>query len=367
MRILLTARAAGPGALALGLAACSGPASAPPDTPRLGATFTEAYRIDAFAAVSTLRFAPDDQLVVLDGMDKEVVVLGPDGDERSRWRPSPDLSAPAPAALAVSADGRVALNGPTGRINTFTLDGEHLETYGEDGRAVFGLAFDGVEHILVHALSSSFQALTDGSPRQVTRWPEGNVVWTSEREPSFIDAPRPFRAFPLFAHLGPGAIAVGMTDEYDLSIVDGAGAPVGRLARDVRLRGPDNRFKDYWTGLMRDGGEPEDRIEETVWPSTFPAVAYVFSGPPDGTIWVRRRLGVDDEHSPPVDVMLQSVFRLYDLFDPDTYEYLGTVEAPENVRLMDGNDHLVAGRYMGAFDEGPVIVYRVELLEPGGN
>ena len=300
-------------------------------------------------------------------MDKELVVLGPEGDERSRWRPTPDVSAPAPTALAVSTDGRVALNSPAGRINTFTLDGEHLETYGEDGRAVFGLAFDGVEHILVDARSSSIEALMDGAARQVTRWPEGNVVWTAEAEAPATGAPRPFRAFPVFAHLGPGALAVGMTDEYDLSILNGTGAPVGRLTRDVRLRGPDNRFKDYWAELMRDGGEPRDGIEQMVWPSTFPAIGYVFSGPPDGTIWVRRRLGVDDEHSPPVEVMLQSVFRVYDLFDPDTYGYLGTVEAPENVRLLDGNDHLVAGRLMGTFDEGPVIVYRVELLEPGGN
>ena len=366
MRILLAERVMASSALALGVAACSGPASAPAGT-RLGATFTEAYRIDAFAAVSTLRFAPNDQLVVLDGMDKELVVLGPEGDERSRWRPTPDVSAPAPTALAVSTDGRVALNSPAGRINTFTLDGEHLETYSEDGRAVFGLAFDGVEHILVDARSSSIEALMDGAARQVTRWPEGNVVWTSEPEAPATGAPRPFRAFPVFAHLGPGALAVGMTDEYDLSILNGTGAPVGRLTRDVRLRGPDNRFKDYWAELMRDGGEPRDGIEQMVWPSTFPAIGYVFSGPPDGTIWVRRRLGVDDEHSPPVEVMLQSVFRVYDLFDPDTYGYLGTVEAPENVRLLDGNDHLVAGRLMGAFDEGPVIVYRVELLEPGGN
>ena len=356
----------GPGALALGFAACSGPAPAPADT-RLDATFTEAYRIDAFAGVSTLRFAPNDQLVVLDGMDKELVVLGPEGDERARWRPTPDRSAPAPTALAVSADGRVALNSPAGRINTFTLEGEHLETYGEDGRAVFGLAFDDVEHILVDAHSSSIQAFLEGSARQVTRWPEGNVVWTSEPMAPSTGAPRPFRAFPLFAHLGPGAIAVGMTDEYDLSILNGAGEPVGRLARDVRLRGPDNRFKDYWTGLMRDGGEPQDRIEQIVWPPKFSAIGYVFAGPPGGTIWVRRRLGVDDEHAPPVQVMLQSVFQVYDLFDRDTYGYLGTVEAPENVRLMDGNDDSVAGRLMGAFDEGPVIVYRVELPELGGN
>ncbi len=135
----------------------------------------------------------------------------------------------------------------------------------------------------------------------------------------------------------------------------------------MRLRGPDNRFKNYWAELMRDDGEPREELEPTVWPSTFPAIGYVYSGPPDGTTWVRRRLGVDDVHSPPVEVMLQSVFRLYDPFDPDTYAYLGTVEAPENVRLMDGNHDSVAGRYMGAFDEGPVIVYRVKLLEPSGN
>ncbi len=66
-----------------------------------------------------------------------------------------------------------------------------------------------------------------GSARQVTRWPEGNVVWTSEPEAPPTGARRPFRAFPLFAHLGPGTIAVGMTDEYDLSILTGTGAPVG--------------------------------------------------------------------------------------------------------------------------------------------
>ena len=59
--------------------------------------------------------------------------------------------------------------------------------------------------------------------------------------------------------------------------------------------------------------------------------------------------------SPPVDEMLETV-RLYDLFSADTYQYIGTVEAPERMELVAGDAHRVAGVQKGEFDEQSVRV-----------
>lgn len=53
--------------------------------------------------------------------------------------------------------------------------------------------------------------------------------------------------------------------------------------------------------------------------------------------------------------------RMYDLFDGDDYQYLGTVEIPENLILMAGDSERVAGVHRGALGVESVYVLRVEL------
>ena len=54
---------------------------------------------------------------------------------------------------------------------------------------------------------------------------------------------------------------------------------------------------------MRGNGTSEARIDQLRLAETFPAISYVFTGPPNGTIWVRRNLGVNDKLAPTVEVM----------------------------------------------------------------
>ena len=332
-----------------------------PQTEALTVTFTEIFRVDSFSDVADMRFAPNNQLVVLDGTENELVVLNETGSELARWRTTPDAAARAPTAFDISPDGVVATDDPSGGINTFTLQGEQITSFG-GGESIFDLTFDGIGNVLTLTRGLSLRALTEGSPRKVTRWPDGEVLWTSPLVASGFGRPHPFRAFPVFAYAGPGRVAVGMTDVYALSVLDtSAGTPVGRITRDVPLRGPDAAYIERFNQLLRDTGASEDRISQTVYPETFPAISYVFTGPPNGTVWLRRHLGVDDAHAAPVEIMAQSSFRLYDLFAPDSYRYLGTVEAPNLISFMDGNDELVAGEVRGPFDEETVVVFRVDV------
>ena len=73
---------------------------------------------------------------------------------------------------------------------------------------------------------------------------------------------------------------------------------------------------------------------------------------------MRRHLGVDDSLSPTAEEMASSSFRLYDLFSPNTYEYIGTVQAPDRVNLMAGDQQRVAGIYDGPFGKPSLVVLR---------
>ena len=356
---LLARRVLAPSAFALGAAACGTDTST--SATSNPARFTETFRAEAYFNAARVRFAPNNRLVIVEGTERELIVLDETGNEVSKWRSTPDLAARGPTIFDVSSDGLVAVDDPTGRINTFTLDGERIGTFEARGMAVLGLAFDGAGNLLAETRGNSIQSLTEGSTRELMRWPGGEVLWTSPMLPRRLGGTRPFPPLPVFGHVGPRAVAVGMREAYDLAVLDTeSAAQVGQITRDVPLRGPDDAYRDNLSNLFRREGllEGEREIE---FPVTLPAVRYVFTGPPNGTIWVRRGLGVDDAHSPPITVMSAAPFRLYDLFEPDTYEYLGTVEAPDRVTLMDGTDALVAGVVRGPFDARIPVVYRVDL------
>ncbi len=74
-------------------------------------------------------------------------------------------------------------------------------------------------------------------------------------------------------------------------------------------------------------------------------------------MWVRRRGGVGDTVAAPVG----EEHRLYDLFDGENYGYIGTVEGPEGLTLMAGNETRVAGVHTDELDVSSVRVLRVEV------
>ena len=95
---------------------------------------------------------------------------------------------------------------------------------------------------------------------------------------------------------------------------------------------------------------------------TLPVLQDVFLGPPGRTVWVRRGMGVDDELSPPVGTSATEwTLRLYDLFDGLSYEYIGTVEVPEELIVMAGDSERIAGVHTDPLDVQSVRVLRVTL------
>ena len=59
-------------------------------------------------------------------------------------------------------------------------------------------------------------------------------------------------------------------------------------------------------------------------------------------------MGIGDILAPPVgDAMADWTYRLYDLFDGDTYEYVGTVEIPEDRNSWPVTANGIAGVHMG--------------------
>ena len=57
------------------------------------------------------------------------------------------------------------------------------------------------------------------------------------------------------------------------------------------------------------------------------------------------------------------MLRFYDLFSAETYEYMGTVEIPEDLRLMAGDSARVAGRHTDPLGVHSVRVLRVAMEE----
>ncbi len=144
-----------------------------------------------------------------------------------------------------------------------------------------------------------------------------------------------------------------MSDQYDLVVLDAStGHEVGRISREIPLRGPSDDFADRFLGDM-----PELRGRVTI-AETFPVITGVFTGPPDQTVWIRRGMGVGDSLAPPVGDMDDWTFLLYDLFSGETYEYLATVEIPPRLELMAGDATRVAGVQRSAMGEHTVRVMR---------
>ena len=72
-------------------------------------------------------------------------------------------------------------------------------------------------------------------------------------------------------------------------------------------------------------------------------------------------MGVGDPLGPPPPAGDGWKFLLHDLFDGDSYEYIGTVETPDNITLMAGDATRVAGRHRDELGAHSVRVLRVDI------
>lgn len=361
---LVTLRVTLSSSLVLGAVACGGVEN-PANTARLDGTFAEVFRDESFFSIGDLDFAPGGHLVVLDGMERAVTVLDAEGGVFARWHTTPDESAPRPDFVAVSRDSHVAVYTQGGGVDVFTLSGERIDSHATPDVGAVDLAFDGHGTLLAESFASSIRSLASDGPHQVVRLPGKAVLWSSPPLPGALAGFQLYRATPVFAHVGSGTVAVGMSDVYDLTVLDtSTGETVGRIVRNVPIRAPDEAHIERFKARVRARGRiRESTINSLSVAETFPAVSHVFRGPPDGTVWVRRHLGVSDSLAPTVEAMKDSTFRMYDLFAPDTYEYMGTAEAPNRVTFMAGDDERLAGVLRDPFGVRSVAVFR---WSPGG-
>jgi len=355
-------------ALTLTAAACSDgspPASAAPQL--LNVEFTEVFRIgdDAserqFADISSMAFASRDRLVVVDADAFTVVVLDARGQELTSFGGRGDgpgeFSRP-PGDVAVS--GRtVAIDTNSGRIDVFDIAGEVIGTHRLEGRGATSLAFDSRGGVLFKSRAGSIMSAED-APHEVLRLASHEVIWTS-KPLATIRSLQVLAPTAVLAGISAGRIVVGTGDEYDLDVLDASnGRRSGRIARDVPLRAPTEAFVRQFKERLdpaRFGGVID--IEALTFPPTFPVTNQVFPGPPGGAVWVFRHWGVGDVLAPPVSALQDGDVRLYDLFSPDSYGYIGTVRVPDRFNVMAGSVDGIAGVVTSELGVQSVVVMRV--------
>ena len=340
------------------------------DGPRLlSVDFTEEFRVGddpdehQFSMISAMAFAPGGELVVVDGHDFAVIVFDEAGNLTANWGregDGPGEFPHAPDELAISDAGTVAVETFT-RIDLFTLDGSYVTSRVVRPLRVHSFAFYSDEAMV--AIGERGAVGNTRTP-ELVRLDDGEVLWTSSPVPSITgDGPiSMWQGLPTFLALWDGRAAIGMSDAYDLRVLDVAsGRTVGRIERDVPLKGPTDEFMDATRAEMA-GTPVAGRLEAS---HPFPVVMNPQVGPPGRTVWIGRGAGIGDSLSPPVGRSMSDwTHRQYDLFDGDTYEYLGTVEIPEGFILMTGDETRIAGFERAAFDVQTVRVLRVEVRLP---
>ncbi len=294
----------------------------------------------------------------------ELVVLDDEGVEVFRWggRGGGPGELIDPIAVAVSSNGTVAVADAEG-VDLFGLSGDLIEGYPVDGQAipvtvVFGPADEPLALIL---------NLLHGS--SVVRLSDGESLWETVAESVAMGMFPRFSPRPLMAGLADGRVAVGEGKQYHLTVLDAQlGTVVGGFSRPINAReispGFEARVRDYlanperapsgWVSVVGDGQRsvPAALLAMLQFPDAFPMYRDAFLGP-NGSLWVRRGMGVDDELSQPVEPPDGHLIS-FDLFDTASQEYQGTVIAPDGLTPIAGDETRVA-----AIDTGLIPAIRV--------
>ena len=362
-------------AMALGGASCADLRVPPPEQIHpdlLAGEFIDEFWIGdgevdrQFADISSMAFTPDGHLVVLDSEAYAVSVFDVGGREVARWGMmggGPGEFLHPPGRMAVSDDAAVAIDTNSGRVDLFTVGGELIDSHPLEGLSVTALAFDGEGNVLAKARSLAITStMPSVASAEVVRIGDGKVLWSSRPLPS-IRSLMLYSPHGILAGIGGGQIVVGISDSYDMDVIDAStGRELGRIARDVAVRGPTEDFVNRFKDMARDRGRIRAAtLERVTFASTFPVTDRIFVGPPGRTVWVFRNWGIDDDLSPAVRELEDGTVRLYDLFSSDTYQYIGTVRVPDRLELVAGDSTRVAGVFTGTLDEPSVRVMRFSL------
>ena len=362
----------------LGLAAtCTDERVGAPSGPHLlAASFNEQFWIGddpaerAFARVVSMAFAPNGHLVVADRDAFAILVLDRDGREVLEWGgegEGPGEFEANPVQVAVSEEGTVAVRSFR-RVDVFTLEGILIGSHLLGNLNVDEIAFDDNGQILAEVGTNEELFSELEAQEYLMRLRDREVLWSFPPIP-----PQPDLAFffpgTLTAGLDDARIATAMDDRYDIDIHNTlTGQVVGRITRNIIPRKTPEELKtgtrESLIELAGDVPGMAEMYESMEFAETLPMLANMFLGPPGRTVWVHRGMGVDDELAPPVSDDIDAwELRLYDLFDGDSYEYIGTVEIPdlENFSIMAGDNERIAGVHRDELGVHSVRVLRVEI------
>ena len=273
--------------------------------------------------------------------------------------------------MAVSRDGsRIAIDHGSRRIDVLQLDdGVPLGYHRLGPLAVSDLAFDKQDQVLAKVMAMTPEAYVEPTPEKIIRSSDGTTLFSTDPLRPFA-SPQLYAPRLLMAETDRGVV-IAQSDRYNIRLLDGETGKVGPslINRDVPVRVPGPDYRDQMLAAVlgsdaqgNDEPLPLEFLDLVTVAEEFPVIASMFTGPPGGnTLWVQRHLGVDDELAPAVEAMERVGFRLYDLFNTDTGTYLGTVEAPANIRISVGNESWIAGVSKNELDVPTVHVFNVEL------
>ena len=233
------------------------------------------------------------------------------------------------------------------RVDVFTPSGIVIGSHRLDERFVRKVAFDGAGHVLAGVNRGGAMFSDEEEQDYILRLRDREELWSSAVRPPGPDIGFFFPS-TIVAGLDENRVVVATNDRYEIDILDSStGRVLDRVVRDITPRAPPEALMDNLKGnLVGMENDPSmvEIIESMEFGETLPVLSDVFLGPPGSTVWVRRGIGVDDELAPPVGESIDDwTFRLYDLFDDRSYEYIGTVEIPENLDLLAGDSERVAG------------------------
>ena len=327
-----------------------------------------------FGQIGAMALVNNGPLVVLDRLAADAVaIFSEDGNLVHSWghRGQGPGEMTLPQALAISEHGDVAVANGT-RVSVHTMAGEHQRTLSANGMPS-SLAFDSLAQVV--ALVVPVPSTTN--PEMEVRLERLNdeVTFWRRSIPSLIRLLVPRPHLLMAAHSG-AKVVVGLGSAYEMTAIDiNNGRMIGRVARDTQVRLIDRslsaRMKDFitgrrdppegWTSLIGVVGRtpvPQPMEELIEIADSLPVLRYAFWGPPGGTLWVNRGIGIDDDVAPSVERPDDSL-ALYDLFRDGGYEYFGTTQAPAGAILMAGDSNRVAAVVVDSLGVQSVRLMRV--------